>query len=731
MHPQSDSRPAAGALIGGGPLPVAEALRMAARLTNTEEDLEAVTAVVLALLGAGSDLSGDAADAALARAGVPDVARRLLVAADGPAAGRPPVDEVRAGLEAGALEVEAGSAASGKRGVPRLLEELRGRRVLRTALFYVGGSVAVVEAAALFVPMLGGSPALVRLLAILAVCGLPVALVLSWSFDVAPALGSRRWPRMAAIAAVTLVCALGAAVLWRGGPEEPAAAAGSAPDPAHLAVLPFSAVGGGEELAALAEQLQMRLIDGLGAAASGITGNRQLRVLSHADVLPFVGTALKVDSLRERRGVGTILEGSVEQVGDRLDVLIRLVDTVTGDQFHTSSSTHATDQIGLLGAVADSVTQLVRRRLGPVVRQRMSLLETRSPAAFERLTLAKRRGTQFEATFGAGDLAAAAGILADADSMLAAAERLDPTWVEPVVERGKLSKRRALVALARGDTAAADAAVVAGIAHAERALERWPGEPSALQLRGDLRYFRVLTTASADRVPGLREAAERDLLASLPGSRTPAAALRMLSEVAAAGGRLAEARDYGERAYGEDPFMEEVEFTVFRQFEYAFAAGADSAAAHWCGEGRQRFGLPTFDDCRLSLAAWSTVRPLDPDSAWAVAEAELGAYHPAALRRTLEPRVHAMVAAVLARAGHADSARAVLARARARDNSHGLLRASAGVHHLLGETEAALEALRAVAATNAGGGALDHYPELRGILADPRAAAVVGELSRR
>jgi tetratricopeptide (TPR) repeat protein len=426
-----------------------------------------------------------------------------------------------------------------------------------------------------------------------------------------------------------------------------------------------------------------------------------------------------------------VLAGTVEQTADGIGVRVRLVDTETGDQLHTSSAhVSSNDRIALLDALADSVLRLVRTRLGDVVRDRMRLLETKQPAAFDRVVWATHRLKEFDLAFRQADYETAEDVLNDADSAFAAAERLDPQWLEPIVERGHLARPRARLARVRGDTSRIVPALQRGIAHAERALQLNPADARALQLRGELHHYHLQVAppaqpAEADRI---RDAAEHDLRASLIGNHYPAKPLRILSELAGSNGRMREALQHGERAYEADPFMDEVQYTVFRLFEYSFALRQDAAAARWCGEGRKRFALPTivvFDDCRLALGAWSDAYPLTVDSAWTLVDAEVSAFH-ASQRTALEPRLHAMVAAVLIRHDNQDSARVLLRTARSRDASVGLLRAAAGAYGLLGEPDSALVMLQTLLQrTPAQRRALQHAVELRSVAADPRIRALL------
>lgn len=627
----------------------------------------------------------------------------------------------------------------------RFLTELRRRRVPQTALWYIGTSVALVEAANVFLPSMGAPEGVVRLLAIAAVFGLPIALALAWMFDVSTAADpagrpARRLWSIVLVAGVSMASMAGAYVVWERNvaatDAESDSATSPAADPTHIAVLGFTALGEDEDLTAFANHLQARLIDGLSAAAAGrSSGAKRLRVISHASILPFSRGLVRLDSIRDALDVGTVLEGTVEPIPGAVRVRVRLVDTETGDQLAMRvAEARTNDRVALLDAVADSVVRMIRMEMGPLMRERMLLLETRNREAFDRVMWATQRLDEFTSHYGRKDYSRAERELSDADSLLAEAERLDPKWIEPILERAGMTEKRVMLARAVGAggvEAAIEAAFADGIRHADRALAIKPDDPRALEKRGYLRRVRMQVPplpkpAAAAR---LADAAERDLRASLMSNPTPAMALRMLSELAGDAGRLEEALEYGQRAYDEDPYLEQVQPTMFRLFEYSFALGRDAEAAKWCGEGRRRFGNPIFDDCRLSLAAWSDAYPLTPDSAWAVVVSELAPY-PEPLRPLLEPRLHAMVAAVLVRRGHPDSALVLLSRARSSDRTPGVIRAAAGVYGLLGWPDSALAAVRKLVTENEQS-TLKRAPELRSLHSDARFHALMDPADRR
>lgn len=618
--------------------------------------------------------------------------------------------------------------------------ELRRRRVPQTALWYIGTSVALVEAADVFLPSMGAPEGVVPVLAIAAAFGLPIALTLAWMFDVSAAASAagqpaRRLWSIGVVAGVSMVSMAGAYVVWErnvGATDEADPATPHVADPTHIAVLGFTALGEDQELAAFANHLQARLIDGLSDAAAGrSSGARRLRVVSHASILPFSRGLVRLDSIRDALDVGTVLEGTVEAVAGAVRVRVRMVDTQSGDQVAMRiAEARANDRVALLDAVADSVVRMIRTELGPLMRERMLLLETRSSEAFDRVMWATQRLDEFMAQYGRKDFVRAGRELSDADSLLAEAERLDPKWIEPILKRANMTEKRVMLARAIGKTDV-DPIFALGVAHADSALAIKPGDPRALQARGYLRRLRlqvppVPKPAAAAR---LADAAERDLRASLMNNPTPAMALRMLSELAGDAGRLEEALEYGQRAYNEDPYLEQVQPTMFRLFEYSFALSRDAEAAKWCGEGRRRFGNPIFDDCRLSLGAWSEAYPLTPDSAWAVVASEL-AHYPAPLRPLLEPRLHAMVAAVMVRRGQPDSALLLLTKARSSDGTPGVIRAAAGVYGLLGWPDSALVMVRKLF-TESEQPVLHRSPELRSLHSDARFHALIGPADRR
>lgn len=72
-----------------------------------------------------------------------------------------------------------------------LLAEVRRRRVIPTALFYAAFAWAAIEVVTTLLPVFGGRDVVVRVLVVVILAGLPVAIAVSWIFDITPS-GVRR-----------------------------------------------------------------------------------------------------------------------------------------------------------------------------------------------------------------------------------------------------------------------------------------------------------------------------------------------------------------------------------------------------------------------------------------------------------------------------------------------------------------------------------------------------------
>src|SRR3989442_10229102 len=132
----------------------------------------------------------------------------------------------------------------------------------------------------------------------------------------------KRRPAVAALALLFLAGSIGAAVIITSRQQR-------VPVETHpaqirsVAVLPLKNLSNDPESEYFSDGLTENLINTL----SRIEG---LKVISHGSVFAFKGKEIDPREVREKMGVGALLEGSVLKTGDRVRVNVRLVDAENG-----------------------------------------------------------------------------------------------------------------------------------------------------------------------------------------------------------------------------------------------------------------------------------------------------------------------------------------------------------------------------------------------------------------
>jgi DNA-binding SARP family transcriptional activator/TolB-like protein len=500
--------------------------------------------------------------------------------------------------------------------------------------------------------------------------------------------GRARLARVAALAGLLLGLVMAAAGGRRPPRAEPAVREGY--DPHRIAVLYFDDHTPGGELGYLANGLTEILIHQLSQVEA-------LDVISRNGVKPYRDVAVPFDSLVADLRVGSVVEGSVQRSRDEVRVTVQLVDAATRSHLESRTIVHPMgDLFALEDALADSVSSFLRRRLGQQVKLRRIREETRSAAAWRWVMEAEQARDEAARFLRQGawqDAGAATRALARADSLLAAAERVDPAWVRPTVLRGWVAHRAAPLAPSpaeREDTA---------LALAERALKRAPGDPLALELRGTVLLNQATVSADGQEQAARLGRAEADLRAAVAADPRLASAWGTLSLLLRYRGRAMESDAAARRALAEDAYLEGADVLLNRLFFSTLQTADYPRADSLCADGAGRFpGDWKFVQCQLLLLRADPGRP--PDAARAVRLlAELDRVDPPARARA-EGRAYAplfrraVTAAVVARSGNADSARAMLARARQAavsdpDLATSLAYDAAYVHRVLGQPDSA------------------------------------------
>ncbi len=504
--------------------------------------------------------------------------------------------------------------------------------------------------------------------------------------------------------------------------------AAGGPDPRHIAVLYFDDVSRGDSLQHLADGFTEALIHELSQV-------KDLQVISRNGVLPYRHTAVPPDSIARALDVGSLVQGTVAQSGNRLRVTVSLVNAATGREISSRTIERPRGDIfAVQDALAQEVSLFLRKQLGEEIEVRESRAGTRNAEAWETEQRATEAVVEGEQLFAGGDTAAAARAMRRADSLYGRAESLDSRWAAPVVARGQLAWRRARMAPNFDRTSMPQWLEIAQD-DADRALQRHPQDADALELRGTVRYFRWLVNLEPDRAraAALHDSAEADLRAAVDANPDQAQAWSTLSHLLLNESQNAEAKLAAENAYRADPYLTSANLILWRLFQTSYDLGDPVESRHWCEEGQRRFpGDARFVECRLWLYSLQGATP-DIGAAWRL----LGQYDsltPASQRDLAHRRGEMLVALALAAAGRADSARSVALRARADaslDPTRDLTLYEAIVRTRLGELDEAMRLLSTYLAANPqfrASLAQDESWYFRDLRADPRYRSLVGSV---
>jgi TolB-like protein/Tfp pilus assembly protein PilF len=306
---------------------------------------------------------------------------------------------------------------------PGLLSELKRRRVVRTAAVYAAAGFLVVQVADLLLPALLLPEWTFRMVVALLILGFPLAVGLAWSFDIT-AEGLRRtdagagrasapvredaipvgppgeqprgpkveppgpsagggWGRVAWVSVgAASILALGlAAVRFGSEPAQSPAAhvpLTAAAVPAHsIAVLPLRNLAGGEENERFADGMTEDILTNLGLVPD-------FAVTSRSSAMRYKGSTKTIQEVAAELGVRYVLEGSLRRDGDRVRVVIQLVEPGSDRQMWAQTlDRREEDVFALQSEVAQAVVDALRVELTGGLEQRMGRAPTDDFRAYE------------------------------------------------------------------------------------------------------------------------------------------------------------------------------------------------------------------------------------------------------------------------------------------------------------------------------------------------------------
>ena len=223
----------------------------------------------------------------------------------------------------------------------RFLSELQRRDVVKALVAYVGLSWLILQVVSVLVSLLGGSQLIGTATLLVLICGLPLAMYLSWHFDFSlqgisrttsldqeqnpsiKPLGPWSWTGLVAV----LVVSGFIGVQYYNSLKESFLVLQESqitlPKSDSIAVLPFNDNTTGQDQAYLAIGLAEEITNLLGRSdLFRVSASRSSQVL--------VEKGLSPTEIGQRLGAQTLLTGSLSSINDRVNVRVELQDTKSG-----------------------------------------------------------------------------------------------------------------------------------------------------------------------------------------------------------------------------------------------------------------------------------------------------------------------------------------------------------------------------------------------------------------
>ena len=247
---------------------------------------------------------------------------------------------------------------------PKFFRELKRRKVYRVAAAYTVLAWLVIQVVTQTLPFLEVPQWAIRLVIVLLILGFPLALVLSWLFDLTPQ-GIERTDEA------------------DHEPNSSAPLPTIAPRPAapipekSIAVLPFENLSDDPHNAYFADGVHDDILTSLAKIAD-------LKVISRTSVQQYKTGARNLRDIAEALGVAHILEGTVRRVGNRIRVNAQLINAQTDAHIWGESfDRELTDLFAIQTELAERITLALRANISPREKASLQVRPTNDLGAYE------------------------------------------------------------------------------------------------------------------------------------------------------------------------------------------------------------------------------------------------------------------------------------------------------------------------------------------------------------
>src|SRR5438132_792342 len=259
-------------------------------------------------------------------------------------------------------------------------QELQRRKVYRVAAAYIIAAGFIIQIGSAVFPAWELPNWTLRLVVVLLLIGFPIALILSWAYDVT-AQGIRATPTVSVPGThrrrnLILLIATGVIVSAAAGFFLLPRASARKIDKS-IAVLPFQNLSDEKDNAYFADGIQDDILTNLSKIGD-------LKVISRMSVMSYRGDGLRTArEIGKALGVATLLEGSVRRIGNRVRVSVQLINANNDEHIWAEDyDRDLTDVFAIQTDLAQKIASALQAKLSPNEKARLDRRPTQDPDAY-------------------------------------------------------------------------------------------------------------------------------------------------------------------------------------------------------------------------------------------------------------------------------------------------------------------------------------------------------------
>ena len=274
--------------------------------------------------------------------------------------------------------------------------ELKRRNVYKVAVAYAVVAWLLIQVATQVFPFFEIPNWAVRLVVLVLILGFPVALILSWAFEITPegikresevepneSITAHTGRKLIGITVAVAVVATGLLAyqllhprIIRQEGERPGGASLPVSEKS-IAVLPFDNLSHDPDNAYFAEGIQDEILTRLAKVAD-------LKVISRTSTQHFKSSPDNLPAIARQLGVAHILEGSVQRSADQVRVNVQLIKAATdGHLWADIYDRKLTDIFGVESEIAKSIAEKLQAQLTGSEKVAMATRPTENPEAYQ------------------------------------------------------------------------------------------------------------------------------------------------------------------------------------------------------------------------------------------------------------------------------------------------------------------------------------------------------------